>query len=66
VVVEDALGIAADLERDMAAHVEAYECEWAATLDDPRRLERFQSLVNHDAGAPRPTRVEIRGQRVPA
>jgi nitrite reductase (NADH) large subunit len=66
VVVQDALGIAADLEADMASHVEAYECEWAATLDDPRRLERFQSLVNDDAGAPRPTRVEIRGQRVPA
>ncbi len=66
VVMDDALGIAADLEADMARHVEAYECEWAATLDDPDRLARFRSLVNEPAGAPLPTRVEIRGQRVPA
>ena len=66
VVVDDALGIAADLEADMARHVDAYECEWAATLADPDRLERFASLVNEPGGAPRPARVEIRGQRVPA
>jgi len=66
VVIEDALGIAADLEADMAAHVDAYQCEWAATLDDPERLERFRSLVNEPIGTPRPARVEIRGQRVPA
>jgi nitrite reductase (NADH) large subunit len=66
VVIEDALGIAADLEADMAAHVDAYQCEWAATLDDPERLERFRSLVNEPVGASRPARVEIRGQRVPA
>ncbi len=66
VVVEDALGVAADLEADMAIHVESYECEWTATLADPQRLERFTSLVNDPVGAPRPVRVEIRGQRVPA
>ena len=66
VVVEDGLGIAADLEADMAAHVEAYECEWSATLADPVRLERFRSIVNDPDGVPRPAVVEIRGQRVPA
>ncbi|MFZ6005921.1 MAG: nitrite reductase large subunit NirB [Actinomycetota bacterium] len=65
VVMDDALGIAADLEADMARHVDAYECEWSATLADPARLSRFRSLVNEPAGAPRPARVEIRGQRVP-
>ena len=64
--MDDALGIGADLEADMARHVDAYECEWAATLDDAGRLERFRSLVNEPSGAPLPTRVEIRGQRVPA
>ncbi|HEX7131187.1 MAG TPA: nitrite reductase large subunit NirB, partial [Iamia sp.] len=48
VVVEDALGIAADLEADMARHVDAYECEWTATLADPVRLARFTSFVNTD------------------
>jgi nitrite reductase (NADH) large subunit len=66
VVMDDALGIGADLEADMARHVDAYECEWAATLADEDRLARFRSLVNEPAGAPTPARVEIRGQRVPA
>jgi nitrite reductase (NADH) large subunit len=66
VVMEDALGIAADLEADMASHVASYECEWTATLKDEERLARFRSIINEPEGAPLPTRVEIRGQRVPA
>jgi len=66
VVMDDALGIGADLEADMARAVAAYECEWSATLADPARLSRFRSLINDPAGAPLPVRVEIRGQRVPA
>ncbi|ALE07612.1 nitrite reductase [Arthrobacter sp. ERGS1:01] len=46
VVVRDSLGIAADLEAAMAAHVDNYEDEWAATLADPERLRRFRSFVN--------------------
>ena len=32
VVVDDSLGLAAELEAAMAAHVDNYEDEWAATL----------------------------------
>ncbi|MFC3689446.1 nitrite reductase large subunit NirB [Aquipuribacter hungaricus] len=46
VVVEDALGIGAELEADMARHVDSYADEWAATLDDPEKLRRFSSFVN--------------------
>ncbi len=46
VVVEDSLGIAEELEAAMAAHVENYEDEWAATLKDPERLRRFRPFVN--------------------
>lgn len=46
VVVNDSLGIAADLEAAMGAHVDNYEDEWAATLADPERLRRFRSFVN--------------------
>ncbi|GAB2760328.1 nitrite reductase large subunit NirB [Sinomonas soli] len=46
VVIEDSLGIAAELEAAMATHVEHYEDEWAATLADPERLRRFRSFVN--------------------
>ena len=46
VVCEDSLGIAADLEAAMAAHVGGYRDEWAAVLDDPDKLSRFVSFVN--------------------
>ncbi|MDQ6753709.1 MAG: nitrite reductase large subunit NirB [Actinomycetota bacterium] len=46
VVVNDSLGIAADLEAAMSRHVGNYEDEWAATLRDPERLRRFRSFVN--------------------
>jgi nitrite reductase (NADH) large subunit len=65
VVVDDALGIAADLEADMDRVVGAYRCEWAETLADPERLARFASFVNTDEPDPTIARVEIRGQKVP-
>ncbi|WP_434621195.1 nitrite reductase large subunit NirB [Arthrobacter sp. A5] len=46
VVINDSLGIAADLETAMERHVGNYEDEWAATLADPDRLRRFRSFVN--------------------
>jgi nitrite reductase (NADH) large subunit len=67
VVVEDSLGICGTLEELMAAHVATYECEWAATLDDPARLARFVTFVNAPE-EPDPTIsfVEERGQARPA
>jgi nitrite reductase (NADH) large subunit len=46
VVVDDALGLGAELEAEMARHVGGYEDEWRATLEDPAKLERFVSFVN--------------------
>ncbi|WP_050761877.1 nitrite reductase large subunit NirB [Beutenbergia cavernae] len=46
VVLDDSLGIAADLDAAMVAHVEAYEDEWRAVLADPEKLRRFGSFVN--------------------
>ncbi|MGA4842058.1 nitrite reductase large subunit NirB [Streptomyces sp. G45] len=46
VVVDDSLGLCAELEALMAEHVTHYRDEWAATLDDPERLARFVSFVN--------------------
>jgi nitrite reductase (NADH) large subunit len=46
VVVDDSLGIGAELEEAMARHVERYRCEWADTLADPARLARFRTFVN--------------------
>ena len=67
VVVEDSLGLAAELEAAMAKHVAGYEDEWAATLRDPERLKRFRSFLNAPAdAAPAVPRVAERGQRRPA
>ncbi|WP_394552373.1 nitrite reductase large subunit NirB [Agromyces sp. MMS24-JH15] len=67
VVVNDSLGLADELEAAMAAHVDTYEDEWAATLADPERLRRFRSFVNAP-GVPDPSvaRVPERGQLRPA
>ncbi|MGW1000711.1 nitrite reductase large subunit NirB [Streptomyces sp. NPDC002520] len=46
VVVDDSLGICAELEELMAAHVAHYRDEWAETIDDPEKLARFVSFVN--------------------
>jgi nitrite reductase (NADH) large subunit len=54
VVVDDSLGLGAELEAEMARHVGGYEDEWRATLEDPSKLERFVSFVNAP-GTPDPT-----------
>jgi nitrite reductase (NADH) large subunit len=54
VVVDDALGLGAELEADMARHVDCYFDEWRATLEDPDKLRRFVSFVNAP-GIPDPT-----------
>ena len=46
VLLDDSLGICADLDELMARHVATYQDEWAATLDDPERLRRFVSFAN--------------------
>ena len=67
VVMEDSLGICADLDAAMAAHVASYRDEWAATLADPEKLAQFVSFVNApEAGDPDLAYVEERGQRRPA
>jgi nitrite reductase (NADH) large subunit len=66
VIVEDRLGICADLEAAMAAHVESYSDEWRGVLEDAEKLARFTSFVNAP-GTPDPTIsfTEQRGQPVP-
>lgn len=67
VIFDDSLGICADLDAAMALHVERYEDEWAATLRDPEKLERFRSFVNAaDTPDPSLAYVAERGQIRPA
>jgi nitrite reductase (NADH) large subunit len=66
VIVDDKLGICADLDEAMARHVENYADEWRGVLEDPKKLERYVSFVN-DPETPDPTIsfVTERGQVLP-
>jgi nitrite reductase (NADH) large subunit len=66
VIVDDSLGICADLEAAMDRHVSSYSDEWRGVLEDEEKLARFTSFVNAP-GTPDPSISfrEERGQRVP-
>ena len=67
VVMDDSLGICADLDEQMARHVEDYTDEWRATLEDPEKLRRFASFVNApEVPDPSLAYVPERGQARPA
>ncbi|MFE1357587.1 nitrite reductase large subunit NirB [Streptomyces harbinensis] len=66
VVVHDSLGICAELEALMAAHVAGYRDEWAQVIEDPEKLRRFVSFVNApDVPDPSVRFVPERGQSKP-
>ena len=66
VIVDDALGICADLDAAMRRPVESYSDEWADTLRDPARLARFVHFVNApEVPDPSIRRVAERGQPRP-
>ena len=66
VVIDDSLGLAADLEAEMAHVVDTYECEWKATIEDEEKLKRFRTFVNSDQADDSLVFVRERGQRRPA
>lgn len=66
VVVEDKLGIAAELETDMARVIDSYQCEWRKAIEDPQTLKRFRHFVNSDRADDNVVFIEERGQNRPA
>ena len=66
VVINDSLGLAADLDAQMAVHVATYECEWKAALSSPERLDRFVTFANTPDPDATLVFVRERDQRIPA
>jgi len=66
VVVNDSLGLAAELEAQMAHVVHTYQCEWKTAVTDPAVRKRFRSFVNSDKADEHIVFVEERGQIRPA
>lgn len=64
VVVDDSLGVAEELERDMQHLVDTYQCEWTSVLRDPEQRARFREHANDDDAAP--ALVPARSQYQPA
>jgi len=66
VVIEDTLGIASDLESQMALLLDTYQCEWKTTIEDPEKLKRFRQFVNSEKEDIHVVFVQERGQVRPA
>ncbi|MEZ2303505.1 MAG: nitrite reductase large subunit NirB [Microcoleus sp.] len=65
VIIQDSLGICAELEAQMEHLVNTYQCEWKTTIEDPHKVQRFQHFVNSDLPDPSIVRVAERGQTRP-
>lgn len=66
VIVNDKLGINAQLEADVAKLVDEYECEWTATINDESQLTRFAHFINSDKRDENVVFVQEREQHRPA
>ncbi len=66
VIIHDSLGIGEELEQQMQAVVDTYQCEWKRTIEDPLALQRFRPFVNDEAPDENLLYVRERGQRRPA
>lgn len=66
VVIDDKLGVCADLEAQMQRVVDTYQCEWKTTIADESKLKRFRHFINSDKTDENILFVEERGQIRPA
>jgi NAD(P)H-dependent nitrite reductase large subunit/NAD(P)H-dependent nitrite reductase small subunit len=66
VVVNDSLGVAAELERRMQHLVDTYACEWRDVVNDPVKRAQFRHFANDAGGDDTIASVVERGQRRPA
>ncbi len=66
VIVNDKLGLAAELEADMQHVVDTYQCEWKTAVTDPAIRQRFRHFVNTDQADDNVVFMPERGQIRPA
>ncbi|WP_191600299.1 nitrite reductase large subunit NirB [Marinomonas algicola] len=66
VVIEDSLGIASELEAQMALIVDTFQCEWKTTIENPESRKFFKNFINSDGLDENVVFVEERDQIRPA
>lgn len=65
VVINDSLGLCAQLEADMQHVVDTYQCEWKTTIEDPEKVKMFHHYSNSEE-SDKLNWIEVRGQKRPA
>lgn len=66
VIINDSLGLCAELEAQMQHVVDTYQCEWKTAVTNPDVRKRFRSFVNSDKVDQTVMFVKERGQIRPA
>jgi nitrite reductase (NADH) large subunit len=66
VILDDALGICAQLEADLQKLVDTYRCEWKAVVEDPELRARFRHFADSREPDTDVCFVRERGQKRPA
>ena len=66
VIINDRLGIAEDLEKEMGHIIYTYQCEWKTTIEDTEKMKRFRHFINSDKTDNKVMFVQERDQIRPA
>ena len=66
VVINDSLGLCAELEEQMQHLIDTYHCEWKDAIEDPEKLKRFRHFGNTNATDDSVKFIQERGQIRPA
>ncbi|TRX07952.1 nitrite reductase large subunit NirB [Flavobacterium gawalongense] len=65
VVIEDRLGIAGALDKEMQGLVDTYACEWTQVIENPELQKRFTHFTNSEERDDTIEFVPIRDQKMP-
>ena len=66
VIINDRLGIAEELEKEMGHIIYTYQCEWKTTIEDSEKMKRFRHFINSDKTDNKVVFVQERDQIRPA
>jgi nitrite reductase (NADH) large subunit len=65
VVIEDRLGIAEALDKEMQGLVDTYTCEWTEVIENPELQKRFSHFTNSEERDDTIEFIPIRDQKMP-
>jgi len=66
IIIDDELGICADLDAGIQQIIAGYEDEWTRVVNEPERRKQFKKFANASRTLPEAERITERGQKRPA